>query len=233
MVNYLRSIGVVMSTSGSTRENIKSAAQDVFRSRGYDGARMQEIADRAGANKAMIYYYFRSKDELFEAIIGEAFRDLFALLSELWSQPIEDLQQILPRIIHVHLQFLAHHPDIPPMLVREIHSGNPIVLRVMKKVLSEFKLVGFDRLVQTVATAGRNGQIRPVDAEQTIWNIIALNLFHFITRPILSAVWPDTWKDETQLIKRREKAVVDLLLYGLLPREGDSGESGQRLEKKR
>ena len=66
-----------MEQSENTREKIIKVAFQVFVEKGYDGARMQEIAEKAGVNKAMIYYYFNSKELLFEKIITETLDSFF------------------------------------------------------------------------------------------------------------------------------------------------------------
>ena len=60
----------------STEQKIREAARKVFQAKGMHGARMQDIADTAGINKALLHYYFRSKDQLFEAIFKEALQQL-------------------------------------------------------------------------------------------------------------------------------------------------------------
>ncbi|HNW59562.1 MAG TPA: hypothetical protein PKI62_07795, partial [bacterium] len=62
------------------------------------------------------------------------------------------------------------------------------------------------------------GRIRPVDPLQTMWSLVALNLFIFALQPLLAAAFPEVFKDSEQLLARREEAITDLLLYGLLPR---------------
>ncbi len=207
-----------MKESESTREKIKEAATAVFVERGYDGARMQEIADRAGANKAMIYYYFRSKDELFEAIFSETFATLFEMFAKLFDVPAFNPQQLVPQLVHIHLDFLQAHPHLPRMLAREIHSNNPIVDRVVQQLFTKSARPFLDQVQKRIVHAKKTGLIRDVDPVQTIWNLIALNLFTFLTQPIMSAAWPEKFADADRMLAEREKAIVDLLLYGLLPR---------------
>jgi AcrR family transcriptional regulator len=202
----------------STREKIKAAALEEFGERGYDGARMQEIANRAGANKAMIHYYFQSKDVLFEAIIKEAFEELFRLFSEIWDFEDVNPEDSIPKIVHTHLKFLSENPHLPRIMVRELNSGNPIADRVLRELFEKMKDTNFGTAVRMIATGIKQGKIRKVDPQQTVWNFVALNLFIFIAKPILQTIWQEDFKDEKKLLEKREKAIVDLLLYGLLPR---------------
>ncbi|MDZ7376237.1 MAG: TetR family transcriptional regulator [candidate division KSB1 bacterium] len=113
-----------MELQETTREKIKAAALELFMERGYDGARMQEIADRAGANKALIHYYFSSKSELFEAIIRETFEELFRSFDEVEPSEIEDPSEMIARMVRTHFQFISDHPNLPRILVRELNSYN-------------------------------------------------------------------------------------------------------------
>lgn len=207
-----------MAETESSREKIKSAALEEFVAQGYDGARMQAIADRAGVNKAMIHYYFHSKDDLFEAIIKEAFASLFSSFEQIWHIEKIDPAEVIPKIVHIHLQFLAAHPHLPRLIVRELNTQNPIPIKVMQELFTEMVQHTAQAACDFLATGADRGLIRHVDPPQTLWNFVALNLFYFIAQPILRLVWPEDLKDEAKLLARREQAIVDLLLYGLLPR---------------
>ena len=126
-----------MQLSETTRDKIMAAAWDVFAEKGYDGARMQEIADRAGANKAMIFYYFSSKDALFEGIIKETFGQMFQAFQGIIAEENIEPVELLPKIVRVHLNMLAANPRLPKVLIREINSGNPVAQKVMAETLSE------------------------------------------------------------------------------------------------
>jgi TetR/AcrR family transcriptional regulator len=203
---------------GSTREKIKAAATEVFVEKGFAGARMQEIADRAGANKALIHYYFQSKEHLFESILRETFEDLFGRMIRL-RPPAGNFspEKIVPQIVHTHMRFLHDHPELPKLLVREMHTDNPIIKKVMGDILRKVKrglFFDFSTLLRVGALAGR---VRRVDPRQTIWSLVGMNLFFFVARPVLEAGWPELFKNEDKLLAEREKAVADLFLYGILP----------------
>lgn len=207
-----------MSDRENMRDRIKQAAAEVFGERGYDGARMQEIADRAGANKAMIYYYFASKEALFTAIFSENFATLFQLFNSILQVEAVDPKVVIPQLVHLHLDFLSRNPELPRMIIREIQSGNPVVEKLVQSSFSRFGSQ-LQTLREEMAVAIREKRLREVDPLQTVWNIVALNIFIFIVRPILSAAFPDEFADAGRMLAKREKAIVDLMLYGLVPRQ--------------
>jgi TetR/AcrR family transcriptional regulator len=203
--------------SGRTRERIKAAAAEVFIEKGLDGARMQAIADRAGANKAMIYYYFHSKEELFEAVIRETFEELFRLFSGIQPERNLDPGKLIPQIVHIHMKFLADHPYIPKIMVRELHSGNRIAEKVLREIFAKMKIGQYFNFIKVLDSGAKAGKIRRVDPLQTLWNIVALNIFYFVARPFLLAGWPELFegRSEEEIMKAREKAVADFILHAL------------------
>jgi TetR/AcrR family transcriptional regulator len=205
----------------STREKIKAAATEEFSEKGFDGARMQAIADRAGANKAMIHYYFHSKDTLFEAVIRETFEELFGQFSDIRPEQGLDPRKLVPQIMHIHMQFLLEHPYIPKIMVRELQSGHPAVKKVLGEMFENLKRGRFPGLIRMFEAGANAGIIRRVDPLQTVMSMVALNVFYVVAKPFLSAGWPEIFsgRSENQILEAREKAVVDLLLNGLLPRK--------------
>jgi TetR/AcrR family transcriptional regulator len=206
--------------SESTREKIKTAATEEFIQRGFDGARMQAIADRAGANKAMIYYYFQSKETLFEAVLHETFEELFSEFSRIRPDGDPDPRKLIPQIVHLHMRFLAEHPHLPKILIREMHSGHPIVPKVLGEIFGRIRQDRYPALIQIFEAGVRTGIIRNVDPLQTLLSILSMNIFYFIAKPVLSAGWPEVFSNrpENELLEVREKAISDLILNGLLPK---------------
>lgn len=203
----------------TTRERIKTAAVEVFIEKGYDGTRMQEIATRAGANKAMIHYYFRSKVDLFEAIIKETFEEMFREMRQVQPLPKDvDPKILFSRLIRLHFGFLSRHPELPKLLAREIHTGNPIVQKILTDLMKKVRKELLADILAAMRRMIRAKKLRPVDPLQTIWNVVSLSLFFFIAKPVLEIGWPETFQQEEALLKKREKAIVDFILYGLLPR---------------
>jgi len=202
----------------STREKIKAAAGEIFAQKGYAAARMQEIADRAGANKASIYYYFSSKDALFEAIIRESFAELVANLSVLFELREPEPKKLIKRLVHVHLQFLLEHPQLPRLLVRELNSDNPLPQKVLADVMGQFSRQRISRLQQLFDRAVAARTARQMDVRQLILSIVSLNVFSFIAWPVLQIIWPAENRRFDKAMRDREKAVVDLILNGMMPR---------------
>src|ERR1700759_4757996 len=115
----------------STEEKILSAAKKVFLTKGMDGARMQDIADEAGINKALLHYYFRSKDKLFEQIFldvaGALLPRIFAIL-----ESDRGLFEKIESFCDEYISQLIETPYVPIFILNEIHRQPQTFL---KKVL--------------------------------------------------------------------------------------------------
>ncbi|MBN2412051.1 TetR/AcrR family transcriptional regulator [candidate division KSB1 bacterium] len=207
-----------MDIQDTTREKILKAAREVFVEKGYDGARMHEIAARAGVNKAMIYYYYSSKDALFESILKESLKRFFDSFFELPDIVDMEAEKLITAFIHAHIDFLAQNPYLPKMIIREIHGSNPVTYKVIQECfdLELGKII--HKFEQKISNASASGEIRSVDAIQTMWNVAAMNLFHFIMKPVINVFFMNKKIDENELLTKRKQAITDLVLNGLLPR---------------
>lgn len=103
----------------STEEKILEAAKTVFLAKGMDGARMQEIADEAGINKALLHYYFRSKERLFEAIFSHIVKFAFPEITRIIASE-EPVVVKIERVIDAYLGLLLKHPFIPGFIMKEL-----------------------------------------------------------------------------------------------------------------
>ncbi len=202
----------------SSREKIIAAAWDEFVAYGHAGARMQRIAESSGVNKAMIYYYFSSKDELFEAIIRQNFKRLFDSLESVMVERQMTIDERISQMVETHIDFMKQHPQLPSLFIREINQANPITLRVVRELFQKQERIDNNPLITMLKTAKENGEIVDMDPMQVSWNLIAMNIFYFITHPMLAEIWLHGEKDEEKLLKERKKAIVHMALYGLLPR---------------
>lgn len=160
----------------ATREALFEAATELFAERGFDGAKVEAIARRAGINKAMISYHFGGKKGLYTAIIEatiEAFRERFAAVVD-ETQPAAER---LWRFVDAFAAVATRRPGFPPMMIREVISGGRnLDDSVFHRFLEIFSLVR-DIIDQGV----REGSFRPVDPLLTHLSLIGNLMFFFST----------------------------------------------------
>jgi TetR/AcrR family transcriptional regulator len=165
-----------------TEQLILEAAKNVFFKKGYDGARMQEIANEAGINKALLHYYFRSKDKLFEAIFLNAFQQFIPRLIENMNADIS-FENKIELFVENYLNILIKIPQLPSFVLTEINRNPERIAEMFGKIgiVPSFILKGFQNEVD-------KGNIRAIDPKQLLANIVALCVFPFAARPLLQIV---------------------------------------------
>lgn len=195
----------------TTQEKILHSAREVFLAKGMEGARMQEIADHAGINKALLHYYFRNKETLFHAIFGQAMLELIPALTEVFRSDRPLLEKI-PDFFSIHIGFIQANPLIPQFIIMEV-SRNPEIILNGFKVLNQQGL--FEKFANDVNTSIKKGEILPIDPLQLIINLVSLSVFPFIAKPLLVKMFGIGENGFEQLVEKRKTEVSKFVINAL------------------
>ncbi len=192
-----------------TCSTILAAAEHIFADGGLEGARMDAIAAEAGVNKALLYYYFRSKEELYAAILEshlqEFRRRALAILAA--DRPA---RSTLLRYMSLHFDFLSQRPYFP----RLIHRLMTTAEQPARRLFQEYSAPLYRKLVEVVERGVRAGELRRVDSHHTVYSLVALTVFYFSAAPIVKSVSHiDAF--EPANVQRRKREVLKLIRYGL------------------
>lgn len=166
----------------STEDKILEAAKKVFVAKGMEGARMQEIADAAGINKALLHYYFRSKERLFEAIFSEIIKFAFPKITRI-AQSEEPIINKIEQVIDAYIDLLIKHPFIPGFIIKELNRDPSGLFKLVVKFGLNPQVI-FDQ----IQLAMDRGEIIQMPPRHLATNIISMCIFPFAARPILSFV---------------------------------------------
>jgi len=194
----------------NTSDKILESAFLEFEEKGYNGTRMQAIADKAGINKALLHYYYKSKDALFQIIIKRAISLFLPNIVTAFEDHI-DFFTGLERFITSYIDFLIKHPRIPGFITQEINN-NP------DRVLSLFQFSGLDiePVKQKIKAAVESGLIEDIEPEQLIVNVISLSVFPFIGKPIITGiVLNDDERAYRNLMEARKKEVARFVIKAI------------------
>jgi len=207
----------------SSQEKILDSAQEEFITYGYEGARIQRIASMSGANKAMIYYYYGSKENLYRLVLRRifsgAFRTLGTIISE--EQPVEDK---LKALIMFYIDIYKKNPGFVRVLLRELAAEKSM----LREVLAEIRrsAPGFDipdAFGRILSGAVKKGIVRQVDARHTFMSLIGMSAGFFIFRPIAETMIPLSSREAKKFAEERAGHVADLLLNGIMERRKEAG----------
>jgi TetR/AcrR family transcriptional regulator len=164
----------------TTEEKILEAARLIFMKKGLAGARMQEIADEAGINKAMLHYYFRSKDVLFEMIFRQSAQKLFAKLHIIFDSDMPLFDKI-GKFVSDYIDVIQENPYLPLFVLGEMNKNPDGFYRKMRH---EFDFPKPDKFLQQITKEIKEGKIKPIHPLQLLMNIISGTIFPFMARPI-------------------------------------------------
>lgn len=206
--------------SAETEQRILDAARTVFIRRGTAGARMQEIAQEAGVNQALLHYYFRSKERLSQAVFQQiAARLLPALIETLGGDlPIEEK---IDRLVDIYLDTLSRSPFLPAYLLSELHHHPERIAQLLTfasdREPSSLLVPALDKLRAQIDERVRDGTMRPITAEQLAVNVISLCIFPFAARPMLSAMLPMDDAAFARFIEERRSELPVFIRNALRP----------------
>jgi len=192
-----------------TRNTILEAAERIFAEVGPEGARTDAIAQAAGVNKALLYYYFKSKDDLYQAVLESHLtefrrRALGVLESE------GSARARLLRYVSLHFDFISARPYYP-RLVHRLMSAND---RLVHRAVHQYSAPIYAKLAELIEEGVRSGEFRQVDTHHTIYSLVGLSVFYFAAAPVVKEVSQIDAFDRANVASRRDE-VLKFIRYGL------------------
>ncbi len=160
----------------STEEKIKEAARKVFLRKGYAATRTRDIAEESGINLALINYYFRSKEKLFQQIMLEKATQLFGILQPIMQNQESSLDTKIDQIVVTYLDMLMANPDLPIFVLSEIRH-NPANLQSLISLRAIISNSSFARQLREKQAA-----IHPI---QFMLSMLGMCIFPFIAQPMI------------------------------------------------
>lgn len=193
----------------TTEDKIMEAAKEVFMKYGLYGARMQDIADTAGINKALLHYYFRNKEKMFDKVFDGALAKFFQQLDVFSNNELSIKKRIFLYIDNI-IDFYAEYPQMSMFIIKEIEN-NPELFK--EKVMAAKKNKTL-RLIQILEDGIKSGEIKKIDTTIFIINLQSLCSFPFLASPMfkhsLKVQGKDWEKDfSTEKLKQSVKNFVE------------------------
>jgi TetR/AcrR family transcriptional regulator len=198
-----------------TKERILLAAQKEFAARGYAGARMEAIARSATINKAMLFYYFSSKDNLYRTVLFGVFSEIFGEIGRVVSRKLTpDL--FLEKFPEIYIRFIARHPDLVRIMVFDLIHNPENVTAAMAEIIHEKMSFRPNPLLDLVKRWHSQGLISEADPCHFMMNIVALSIFSFIGKPMVEAISGIKVANDEDFYRKRIASVINVLQRGML-----------------
>ncbi len=194
----------------NTEQKILLAAKKVFIEKGLEGARMQEIADEAGINKALLHYYFRSKDKLFEGVFRDAFFRLLPTVLSVLKEEIPLFDKIR-LFTEQYIDIFNENRYIPGFVLHEL-SRNP------QRIVTLISSTGIqpEFFMEQVREEVERGTIRPIDPRELVVNMLALCIFPFVAAPILqNIIFQKDRSGFDAFIEERKRSVPEFIINSI------------------
>ncbi|UOQ54131.1 TetR/AcrR family transcriptional regulator [Hymenobacter cellulosivorans] len=194
----------------STEELILEAAQAVFLEKGLAGARMQEIADRAGINKALLHYYFRSKEKLSALIIERAIGVILPRVMAVLDTDMELFDKIR-LVVDTYLTFVSRNSFLPLFIVNEVNRNPQFFFRTVV----EKERTHLDKFRRQVEEAVAQGRIHPISPAQLFMNVMSLVIFPFLGKPIIQVGLGLSDEDFKREMAHRRTEVAEFVIRAI------------------
>jgi TetR/AcrR family transcriptional regulator len=205
---------------GDTEQRILEAARAVFVRRGTAGARMQEIAQEAGVNQALLHYYFRSKDRLAEAVFTQIAGRLIPSVFEILGSDAS-IEEKVARFVHLYLDLLTRTPFLPGYIISELHHHPERIPQLFAAAAgmepTRFATPILRKLGSQIEARVREGTMRRSAPEQFAVNLLSLCIFPFAARPLLQAAFGLDDAAFAHFIEQRKRELPVFFLNALRP----------------
>jgi AcrR family transcriptional regulator len=187
----------------STEEKIKEAARVVFHKKGYAATRTRDIAEEADINLALLNYYFRSKEKLFDIIMVETLSGFLQHLTAILNDAKTSLEKKIELIAFTYINFLSGEPGVPLFIMSELRN-NPVGLMEKLPVSSVVLNSEFIKQYQNAVEKGKVTEPNPL---HFLMNVIGLVVFPFIAQPMLTGLGRMDDKQFNQMMEERKTRI--------------------------
>lgn len=198
----------------STEHQILIAANKVFHKSGFAGARMQEIADEAGINKAMLHYYHKNKQQLFQAVFMQAFAKFAPQINAIFNAS-EGIFDKIRHFVSDYINFVLENPDLPAFIVQELNNNPEFASQFMNHHNRPDPQPFIDQLNIEIEA----GTIKPINPKQVLLNILALSAFPFVAPVMVKGLLKISEEEFNDLMLERKTLIANQIIDSIKIKE--------------
>jgi len=195
-----------MTLNTETEQKIIASAEKLFYRKGKAGTSMQDIADDAGINRTLLNYYFRSKDQLFEAVFRNAMSSFVPNLAKMLHSDMS-FEDYVPRMIETVIDAMLENPQIPIFVLQELSSNPDRMPQIIKEM-------GIDPsvAVKKMESDKRKELGDHMDPRQVIMNLLSLCIFPFAARSVVTEILFSGDNDAYIAAMEQRKQILPMLI---------------------
>ncbi|MET0760649.1 MAG: TetR/AcrR family transcriptional regulator [Flavobacterium sp.] len=194
----------------TTEEKIFNAARIIFQKKGFAGARMQEIADEAGINKAMLHYCFKNKQSLFEAVFMNAFGQLAPQINEIFNSQDTVFDKI-KKFTHSYISFVIHNPYLPQFIIQEMNNNPEFVMTFLKNENRPNPTLLISQIEKEIA----EGIIKPIKPKQLLLDIFSMTIFPFAAQMMMKGILQISETEYNEMMEERKTTIAEQIINSI------------------
>ncbi len=194
----------------TTEEKIFNAARIVFQKKGFAGARMQEIADEAGINKAMLHYCFKNKQLLFEAVFMKAFSQLAPQINAIFNSD-ESVFEKITRFTQSYISFVIENPYLPQFIIQEMNNNPEFVM----SFLNHENRPNPNALITQIEREIAEGIIIPLHPKQLVMDIMSMTIFPFAAQMMVKGILQLSDEEFKKMMEERKTSIANQIINSI------------------
>ena len=204
-----------MSEVLNMEQTILESATELFLKKGFKATSTTEIAKEAGCNQALVHYYFRTKDRLFEAIFQQKVKFFVGALLDIGKEKLPFLEKLEKKVIS-HFEAIESNPRLPLFFLNEL-SANPDRIETIKQAVGNLPQQAMHQLDKELNSEIEKGAIRPVSVRDLLMSIVSLNIMAFMGAPMFKVMTGVSEEEYQKFLNQRKMENVRIVLKSLEP----------------
>ena len=195
----------------NTQTKVLTAARQVFRKKGFSGARMGEIADTAGVNKALLNYYYRSKEKMFQQVLEEDLGQFIHSVFEMLNSDLP-LDMKIYKVVDMYTSMLLRNPDLPLFILSSVRENPDRLMHLFAGGRRDL----FANLKGQLKEEHEKGNIKKTSVPMFLSNLLSLTVFPFVMQPMLERMFELSEDDFADFVRQRKKIIPRMIIDSLI-----------------
>ena len=204
-----------MKEKSSSKERILKNALEEFAEFGFGGARVDRIANKAEINKAMIFYYFKSKENLYKTLLYQSLSVLISRIQEVLSRT-ESPEVLIESLPGIYIRFIAANPDLFKMIALELIQNPEHIVSLVSEIFRDIPFPPQEMFGKKISAWYQEGLISEKDPIQFMMNVVPLSIFSVLGKPMVEAIFSVEIEEDQVFLEKRILSINNLLKRGML-----------------